>query len=135
MIHQSKRFSRLIAASTALMFTVGCASATIIRSEPGEANLYIDGSKVGTTPYTHSDTKIVGSLTTLRLTKEGYKDFETFIKRDEEVQVGPVVGGFFFWPVWLWAMGYKPERNYELTPLKQPQQSEPEAPPAAPDNS
>ncbi|HEX8441263.1 PEGA domain-containing protein [Archangium sp.] len=115
---QSKRFLRLTAASTALVFSVGCASTTIIRTEPGEANLYIDGSKVGKTPYTYEDTKVVGSSTRVRITKEGYKDFETVLKRDEEFQVGPCIGGFFFLVPWLWIMGYKPEHTYELTPEK-----------------
>ena len=115
---QSKRFMRLVAASTVLQLTAGCASTTLIRSEPGEANLYIDGSKVGKTPYTYSDTKIVGSVTRIRLTKEGYEDFETLMKRDEEFQIGPCIGGAFIWPVWLWVLGYKPERTFELAPLK-----------------
>jgi hypothetical protein len=134
---QSKRFTRLVAASTALLFTVGCASTTMIRSEPGEANVYIDGSKVGQTPYLYSDTKIVGSVTNIRLSKEGYQDFETFMKRDEEFQVGPCIGGAFVWPVWLWVLGYKPERTYELTPLKptQTDQTASQQLPAAPGNT
>lgn len=118
MLLQSRCSLRLAAASTALVFSVGCASTTMIRSEPGAANVYIDGSKVGKTPYMHSDTKIVGSTTRVRLTKEGYEDFETIIKRDEEFQVGPCIGGAFLLVPWLWIMGYQPEHNYELTPVK-----------------
>jgi hypothetical protein len=40
------------------------------------------------------------------------------MKRDEEFQLGPCIGGAFIWPVWLWVLGYKPERTYELAPLK-----------------
>ncbi len=137
MILHSKRFLRLVAASTALTLTTGCASTTLIRSTPEDANLYIDGSKVGTTPYTYSDTKIVGSVTRLRITKEGYENFEIIMKRDEELQVGPLIGGFFLWPVWLWVLGYRPERNYELTPLKptQTDQTAAQETPAAPGNT
>jgi PEGA domain len=110
------QLKRLVAASTALMLTVGCTSTTVIRSEPSGANLYIDGSKMGKTPYTYSDTKIVGSTTHLKLTKEGYEEFDTVIRRDEEFQVGPCIGGVFVLFPLLWVMGYRPEHVYELTP-------------------
>ncbi len=115
-----QQFKRLAAASTALMLTVGCTSATIIRSEPSGANVYIDGSKMGKTPYTYSDTKIIGSTTYLKLKLEGYEEFETVFRRDEEFQVGPCIGGPFLALIpWLWIMGYRPEHVYELTPEAQ----------------
>jgi PEGA domain len=107
-----------MAASSALVFSAGCVSATMIRSEPSGATVYIEGSKVGRTPYTYADTKTVSSTTRLRLRKEGYEDFETLLVRNEEFQLGPCIGGAFFFLVpWLWIMGYKAEHNYELTPL------------------
>ncbi|MET0405957.1 MAG: PEGA domain-containing protein [Cystobacter sp.] len=113
---QSQRFMKLSALSLSLVLGAGCASTTIIRSTPQGANVYIDGSKVGKTPYTYSDTKIVGSSTRVRLALEGFEDFETVISRSEEFQVGPCIGGAFLLVPWLWIMGYNPERNYELQP-------------------
>ncbi|HVG60939.1 MAG TPA: PEGA domain-containing protein [Hyalangium sp.] len=106
-----------MAASTALVLSTGCVSATVIRSEPSGATVYIDGSKVGRTPYTYADTKTVSSITRVRLRKEGYEDFETLLVRNEEFQAGPCVGGVFLLVPLLWVMGYHPEHNYELTPL------------------
>jgi hypothetical protein len=106
-----------MAACTALAFSAGCVSSTVIRSDPSGATVYIDGSKVGRTPYIHSDTKTVSSTTTVKLRREGYEDFETLFVRNEEFQLGPCIGGFFTLVPFLWVMGYKPERNYELTPL------------------
>jgi hypothetical protein len=126
---QLKRFA---AASTALMLTVGCTSTTVIRSEPSGATLYIDGSKMGKTPYTYADTKIVGSTTFLKLTKEGYEEFETVIRRDEEFQAGPCIGGVFFLFPLLWVMGYRPEHVYELTPEAQQNTSRAQPGEAAP---
>lgn len=108
---------RLAAACTALVFSTACASSTVIRSEPSGATVYIDGSKVGQTPYIHTDTKTVSSTTRVKLRQEGYEDYETFFVRNEEFQVGPCIGGFFVLVPFLWIMGYKPERTYELTPL------------------
>jgi hypothetical protein len=108
---------RFMAASTALMFSAGCASTTIIRSDPTGATLYVDGSKVGKTPYTYSDTKIVSSTTRIKLKKEGYEELESAITRNEKLEIGPCIGGVFLLVPFLWVMGYQPEHNYELSPL------------------
>src|SRR5574344_1716236 len=92
-----------------------CASTTLINSSPSGANLYINEEAVGVTPYSMTDTKIVGSCSSIRIEKEGYQDFYTTICRTEEVDGGAIVGGFFFWPAWLWAMKYKPSHFYKLT--------------------
>ncbi|MBN1386850.1 MAG: PEGA domain-containing protein [Bacteroidales bacterium] len=91
-----------------------CASTTIIQSEPSGAKLYLNGEHVGETPYTHIDTKIIGSTNTVRLTMEGYDDFIGSFSRDEEVDIGAVIGGIFFLFPFLWTMKYKPFHTYEL---------------------
>ena len=92
----------------------GCSSSTVISTEPSDADLYINGMKVGKTPYTYADTKIIGSTTSLKFKKEGYKDFEVALKRNEEVNVGTVIGGIFFLAPFLWVMEYLPSHHYEL---------------------
>lgn len=49
---------------------------------------------------------------------EGYEDFNTVLSRNEQVDVGAVVGGIFTWIPFLWVMGYDPMHTYELTPVK-----------------
>ncbi len=101
----------------AIMAT-SCASTTLIHSIPSGAKVYIDGEPAGTTPYAHTDTKIVGSATQIKLKKEGYEDHNVVITRDEEVDVGALIAGFFFYVPFLWVMKYKPAHTYELTPVK-----------------
>jgi hypothetical protein len=92
-----------------LLLFSGCASTTLIQSDPTGAKVYIDDEPQGFTPFTYSDTKIVGSYTYVRLEKEGYLPFTTVLTRDEEVDVAPIIGGFCgVWPLWLWFMKYKP---------------------------
>ena len=106
----------VILAGTILL--TSCASSTMIQSIPTEAKLYIDGEYKGETPYKHEDTKIVFSSTDVKLTKEGYKDYLATFKRDEEIDAVPIIVGLFFlWPVWLWALKYDPARTYELEPI------------------
>jgi len=101
----------------ALIFFSSCSSTTLISSEPSGAAVYLNGEKVGKTPYSHTDTKIVGSCTQLRLEEEGYEVFNAVFCRNEQVDAGAIIGGLFFFPVFLWVMAYKPGRTYELIPL------------------
>lgn len=96
----------------------GCSSTTVINSVPEGATIYLNGERVGTTPYTLSDTKIVGSSNAIMLKKEGYQDFIATFSRTEEADVGAIVGGVLVLVPFLWTMGYKPTHTYEMTPLK-----------------
>ncbi len=95
----------------------GCSSTTLIRSSPSGAKIYLNGEAVGTTPYSHTDTKIVGSTTHVQLEKEGYEPLNATFSRDEEVDVGAIIGGVFFLVPFLWTMKYKPLRTYEMKPI------------------
>lgn len=100
----------------AAMFTASCASTTVIHSNPTGAKVYLNGEPVGTTPYTHKDTKIVGSTTTVKLEKEGYESLNTTFSRDEKADVGAIIGGVFTLVPFLWTMKYNPSHTYELSP-------------------
>ncbi|KAA3623640.1 MAG: PEGA domain-containing protein [Bacteroidetes bacterium] len=99
------------------IFFSSCASTTMISSHPSGAKVYIDGAYVGETPYPMTDTKIVGTWTSVRLEKPGYEPLYTEICRSEEADVGAIVGGVFFLFPFLWTMGYSPNHHYELYPI------------------
>ena len=82
---------------SATIFLAGCGSTTMIQSRPDNAKVYLNGEYMGTTPYAHRDTKIVSSTTIVTLEKEGYQTFNTSFSRDEELDVGALIGGIFFW--------------------------------------
>jgi PEGA domain/Short C-terminal domain len=103
---------------SALILLASCSSTTMIQSAPSGAKVYLNGESVGVTPYRHRDTKITGSTTHVKLEQEGYESYDTFFSRDEEVDVGAIVGGFFFMIPFLWTMKYKPTHTYELLPIK-----------------
>ena len=109
----TKMISLLLAGSILL---TSCASTTMIQSNPSGAKVYLNGEPMGTTPHIHRDTKIVGSTTTVKLEKEGYDPLNTSFSRDEEVDVGAIIGGLFVLVPFLWTMKYKPTHTYELTP-------------------
>lgn len=94
-----------------------CSSSTMIVSNPPNAKLYVDGEMVGETPYRHSDTKIVGSTTDIRIEKEGYKPLITDITKNEEADIGAIIGGLFVWVPFLWTLKYSPSHTFNLQPL------------------
>jgi len=113
---------KLIIQSVALILSTsillsGCASATLIQTTPPGAKLYMNEELVGNTPYTYSDTKIVGTTTVVKIKAEGYEDFNYVLKRNEEANVGAIIGGIFLLFPFLWVMDYKPMHNFELVPL------------------
>jgi hypothetical protein len=102
----------------AIVLLSGCASTTVLQTAPSGAKLYMNGEPVGTTPYTYTDTKIVGTTTVLKITADGYEDFNGVLKRNEEANVGAIIGGVFLLFPFLWVMDYKPMHNFELVPKK-----------------
>jgi len=94
-----------------------CSSKTLIQSNPTGAKVYLNGEAVGTTPYSHEDTKIVGSTTTVKLEKDGYEPFSAAFARNEKADVGAIIGGVFVLFPFLWTMKYKPERTYDLVKI------------------
>ena len=95
-----------------------CSSTTMIYSNPTNAKLYLNEELVGETPYKHKDSKIVGSTNTMKLEKEGYITVNTTFSKDEEIDVGAMIGGIFFLVPFLWVMKYKPARTVELRTLE-----------------
>jgi hypothetical protein len=106
----------LLSAGIVLFILPGCSSTTMISSKPEGAKLYMDEQYKGTTPYSYSDTKIVGSSTPLRLELEGYAPFRTTLVRSERADVGAIIGGIFVLVPFLWTMQYNPDHTYELRP-------------------
>jgi len=100
-----------------IVFLSGCTSTTLIQSNPTGAKVFINEEYYGTTPTTYSDQKIVTSTNHVRLELDGYETFYTVFSRNEEPHVGAIIGGFFLYFPFLWAMQYKPHRTYHLSPL------------------
>ena len=115
--NKANNMKRLLCLILAISVT-GCASTTVINSTPNGAQVYLNGEKTGTTPYAYTDKKIVGSTNTVLLKKEGYQDFLSSFSRDDNVNVGALIGGLFLFVPFLWVMNYKPTYSYELEPQK-----------------
>ncbi|HHZ96068.1 MAG TPA: PEGA domain-containing protein [Flavobacteriales bacterium] len=115
------RASKSILTSFSLLSLVfllaGCSSSTMIQSIPSGAKVYLDSEYAGTTPYLMEDMKISWTSTRVELKEEGYENFVVRITKDEEVNVGAIIGGLFFLVPFAWVMDYKPTHTYELKEL------------------
>jgi hypothetical protein len=111
---EAHRFFRIF---MILIIVSGCSSSTIINTEPQGAQVFVNDQPVGTTPYTYSDRKTIGSTTRISIKKEGYEDFNTLLVRNEEFDPGACAGGVFLLVPFLWVQKYTPERTFELTSL------------------
>ncbi len=61
---------------TLALSLVGCASSTVIHSDPPGATFYVNESLVGFTPYSYMDRRPAFSTVKLRLQKDGYEPLE-----------------------------------------------------------
>src|SRR5207237_1115299 len=62
-----RRYEGRMRSLVCLAALAACSSSTVIRSNPPGARVFVDGQYVGQTPVVMSDTKIVGSTTSVRL--------------------------------------------------------------------
>ena len=108
---------KIIASSIAFFFLFGCASATVIKSNPPGAKLYLDGQLKGETPYTYADRAAAGTMKSVTLKREGYKDFTGHIKR-EQLSVGALIGGILVLIPLIWILEYPPEYAFEMEKLE-----------------
>ncbi|MGZ3774717.1 MAG: PEGA domain-containing protein [Pseudobdellovibrionaceae bacterium] len=104
---------KLILFVLAATYLAACSSTTTIRSTDSATKIYIDGEYKGKGVVTHTDTKIVGSTTSVRMEKPGCEpQFYTF-SRNEEFDAGACAGGVFVLVPFFWIQKYKPEHVYE----------------------
>lgn len=112
-----KKALLLILAAT---YVTACSSTTMIRSTDPQAKIYVDSEFKGTGTVTHTDTKIIGSTTSVRIEKPGCEPQFFNFARNEEFDAGACAGGVFVLVPFLWIQKYKPEHVYEYscTPKK-----------------
>ncbi len=92
----------------------GCASSTVLQTNPSDATVYVKGEKLGNTPYTYSDRKIAGASTLITFKKEGYEDYSTTLRRTERWNAAALIAGLFFIYPLFWIMSYDQEHAYDL---------------------
>jgi hypothetical protein len=107
---------RLIALTAVLFSLSGCASTTLIKSNPLGAKLQVDGRFVGETPHFYTDRAVAGTAKRVTLKKEGYGDFDGSIRR-EKLSVPALIGGIFLIVPFVWILEYPSQYVFEMGKL------------------
>ena len=95
----------------------GCASTTVLQSQPPGARVFLNGVPVGTTPYTMTDTNMSGTATQVRLEYPGFDPFNAMIVRSEQLDPLALLGGIFLLVPFLWILGYQPTHLFAMHAL------------------
>jgi hypothetical protein len=91
-----------------------CTSSTIIRSSDPESRIYVNGEYMGTGEAYYSDEKVAFSRNKVEIRKDGCRPEYHSFRRNEDADVGAIIGGFFLTVPFLWVTEYKPYRSYEF---------------------
>jgi len=108
---------KLITLFMIFFFLFGCASTTLIKSNPPGAKLSLDGKVVGETPHFYTDKAVAGTMKAVTLKKEGYKDYNSYIKR-EKLSIPILIGGIFFIVPLVWVLEYPTQYHFEMEKLQ-----------------
>jgi hypothetical protein len=100
---------------TMAVFGTACSSTTLVQSSDPAAKIYIDDEYKGTGSASHSDTKIIGSTTYVKLKKDGCETQSYSFSRNEEFDAGACAGGVFLLFPFLWIQKYRPVHSYEFS--------------------
>jgi hypothetical protein len=108
---------KLIALSMVFFFLFGCASTTYVKSNPPGARLQVDGQFLGETPKFYTDKAVAGTTRSVTLKKEGYKDFNGYLKR-EKLSIPILIGGILLIVPLVWVLEYPSQYNFEMEKLQ-----------------
>ena len=103
---------RLLIIMVVLLITA-CTSSTVIRSSDPDARIYVNGEYVGTGHAHYSDEKVAFSKNNVEIRKDGCRPERYSFRRNEEADLGAIIGGIFFTVPYLWVTEYKDYHAYE----------------------
>ena len=106
------------------LFASACTSSTVIRSSDPDSRIYVNGEYMGTGRAYYSDQKIAFSRNEVEIRKDGCRPERYSFRRNEEADVGAIVGGLLFTVPYLWVTEYKSHRSYEFNCLQTSSRSE-----------
>ena len=105
------RIATLLLLST--VFFTGCTSHTHITTSDPDTKIYVNGEYWGKGDAHYHDRKISFATNEVKLQKEGCDPEYHEFSRNEGIDVGAVIAGYFWtWP-YLWFADYKHRHTYD----------------------
>ena len=97
----------------AVLLSTACTSSTVIRSSDPDARIYGNGEYMGTGRAHYSDEKGAFSRNDVEFRKDGCLSEHYSFRRNEEADMGAIIGGILFTVPYLWITEYKHNHAYE----------------------
>ena len=97
----------------AALLASACTSSTVIRSSDPDSRIYVNGEYMGTGEAYYSDEEVAFSRNKVEIRKAGCRSEYHSFRRNEEADIGAIVGGIILTVPFLWVTEYKPYRSYE----------------------
>ncbi len=98
---------------SAVLLMTACSSTTTIRSSDPAARIYVNGEYIGTGQADYTDRKVAFSNNKVVLKKAGCSPVNYSFRRNEDPDVGAIVGGILVGIPFLWITEYKDQHAYE----------------------
>lgn len=105
---------RLLNVFVLILYALSCSSTTKISVSDKEAQIYTDDKLIGTGTAVYTDTKIIYSVTSVKLKKTGCEDVVYSFKKNEKFDWGAFVGGCVTLVPLIWVLKYKPNRDFRF---------------------
>lgn len=113
-----KRNLTILISALLIFSALGCVSSTNVTfdsTNTENAEVYVDGELIGSTPATAKLSNAIWEDPTITIKKDGYKTLNTSLQK--EVKTPNIVLGILLnWPAFLWCYGPKQNQNFILTP-------------------
>lgn len=105
----------------AVLLLSACSSHTYIKSSDPEAKIYVNGEYWGTGDAHYHDRKVSFATNDVKIQKEGCEPEFYQFSRNEGLDFGAVIAGYFWiWP-YIWFADYKHHHgyDYQCTPISE----------------
>ena len=96
-----------------VLVTSACSSTTMIHTSDPDARIYVNGEYIGRGHAEYSDHKVAFSKNDVEIRKEGCQTDSYSFRRNEEADIGAIIGGIFLTIPYLWVTEYKSQRGYD----------------------
>ena len=96
-----------------VLVTSACSSTTVIHASDPDAKIYVNGEYLGRGRAVYTDRKVTFSNNKVEIRKEGCQTDSYSFRRNEDADLGAIIGGIFLTIPYLWVTEYKPQRGYD----------------------
>jgi hypothetical protein len=97
-----------------ILILLSCSSTTILNTNDSKAKIFVNNKYLGIGSVIHTDMKIAWLGNKVKIKKKNCADQVFVFRKNEEIDLVPLVSGLFLFVPLLWVMKYKAVHNFEF---------------------